>query len=216
MWLARRVGDAPGEQMQLGYVPGSRAAVYFQPKREERTRMAVQPTVYKDFPARIVLYRAPLLVATVVLGGITSLSIGILGLMGFIACALVAILWTMRHACRNCAYHGRRCDLGVSLLATVLHPVPGSPKAFPRSAKIAVGLLAVMLAVPFALGIGSLIGAYSTGKLWWFGIYAVAVVAVIWTTALSCPHCAMRRICPISFYRANGGSAGPTGVRPCS
>jgi len=176
--------------------------------------MAVQPTVYKDFPARIVLYRGPLLVATLVLGGIVSLSIGIPGLMGFIACALVAILWTMRHACRRCAYHGRRCDLGLSLLATVLHPVPGSPKAFPRFAKIAVGLLAVMLAVPFALGIGSLIGAQSTGKLWWFGIYTVAVAAVIWTTALSCQHCAMRRICPISFYRAKRGRADRTAVRP--
>jgi len=164
--------------------------------------MQKNPAVYRDFPIWIVLYRALLLLATLTVGGIVSSSMGWIGLTGFILYSLSAILWTMAHACRNCAYHGHRCDLGVSLLATVLHPAGGTTTVFRRYTVTAVWLLAMMLAVPVGLGIAGLILDFTTMSLTWFIIYCLTVAAVIRTTALSCPHCSMRRICPLSFYHA--------------
>jgi len=160
-----------------------------------------QPCVYRSFPARIVLYRATLLVGSLVLGGVVSASVGRPGLAAYGVVALVALLWTMGHACRNCAYHGRRCDLGVSLVAARLFPRRGTPRAFPPQARAALKLLAAMLALPLALGVGALASGAPRASLPWLLIYAAALGAVIATTAISCPHCAMRNLCPLSLCR---------------
>ena len=160
-----------------------------------------QPCVYRDFPSGVVLYRAALLVGTLILGGIVSLEAGGLGLLAYVVVGLTALLWTMSHACRNCAYHGRRCDLGVSLVAARLFPRGGKPAHFPPLARTALKWLGAMLALPIALYAAGLIGVGRRAGPAWLVIYVAMVGIVIATTATSCPHCAMRNICPLSFHR---------------
>jgi hypothetical protein len=157
--------------------------------------------VYRDFPVPVVLYRAALLLGTLVLGGLLAARLHPVALALYIACSLAAILWTMGHSCRHCAYHGRRCDLGVSLVATLLFPRAGSPRRFRPYTKVAIWLLAVLLALPIPAGVALVLLRPAPAVFLLFGAYLLAVAAVIWTTTLSCPHCAMRGICPLSFYR---------------
>ncbi len=175
--------------------------------------MIKQPEMYRDFPLRVVLYRAPLLLVTLSLGGVVAYGLGWIALTGYVVYALIAILWTMRNACRHCGYHGKRCDLGVSLVASLLHPVRGNAKQFKPGVKVALWLLGGLLAIPLLLGIAELVligvgvfcrnvdGAVICPAALWFMLYVTAVVATIWTTVLSCPHCQMRSVCPLSFYR---------------
>ncbi len=163
--------------------------------------MSNSKVVYKNFPLRIVLYRAPLLVGTLVIGGIVSNFLGWIGLVVYLVYTVTAILWTMDNVCRNCAYHGKRCDLGVSLVASLIHPQKGTTKVFREKVVTALWMLGTMLFVPLIMGVVSLVGSYSLANLIWVVVYSLAVTAVIWTTVLSCPHCAMRAICPLSFYK---------------
>ena len=117
------------------------------------TTMTEHPQVYHNFPLRIVLYRAALLVVTVLLGGIVSALAGWVWLGVYLVWAVLAIVITLKLACRNCDYHGKRCDLGISLLATALHPAPATPEKFRRGMKTAVWYLAIMLAIPLLIGV---------------------------------------------------------------
>jgi len=163
--------------------------------------MIKRPEVYKNFPLRIVLYRAPLLVMTLVVGGIVSAELGKIGLIFFLLYTISAVLWTMKHACRNCAYHGKRCDLGVSLVASIIHREKGNTKLFHDNVVIALWLLLIMLIIPLFLGIARMIISFDYIILYWIIGYVLMVAAVILTTILSCPHCAMRAVCPLSFYK---------------
>ncbi|MBD3167487.1 hypothetical protein GF324_12880, partial [bacterium] len=163
--------------------------------------MIQTPPVYKNFPLRVVLYRAPLLLVTIGLGAFVSFYLGWIALAAFLLYTTTSILWIMAHSCKNCAYHGRRCDLGVSLLATVLHPQKGTPAVFRQYTIVGIWLLLGMLAVPMFLGAIGLALKFSFSNLVWFGLYIAAAVAAVWTTVLSCPNCAMRGRCPASFYR---------------
>lgn len=176
--------------------------------------MAVKyPEVYRRFPLRVVAYRAVLLVGTLVLGGfVAARAAGWPGLAVYGAFALYAILRTMAVACRNCAYHGSRCDLGVSLLASLLHPQAGPRNRFVPGVREGLWLLGIMLLIPLLLGLAGVAldalhrpgpwNAPGGPALWALLLgYAAAVAAVIGTTVLSCPHCMMRGVCPLSFWK---------------
>jgi hypothetical protein len=83
----------------------------------------------------------------------------------------------------------------------MLHPRKGTPAVFRRNTIVGVWLLLAMLTIPLVLGGVSLALQYTVQGLVVYLLYVAAVAAVIWTTALSCPHCAMRGRCPASFYR---------------
>jgi hypothetical protein len=154
--------------------------------------------VYKNFPLRIVLFRAALLLGTFFVGGYLLAQIHFAALAGYLLYAAITIIATLAYACRNCFYHGRICDSGFSLWAARLFPERGERPRFTTEARKVIAPLLVLTMAP-ALGwtVAFALPKPSPSIAWLLIYVGLTVIWAYTTPRMACPHCAMNDICPL-------------------
>jgi hypothetical protein len=149
------------------------------------------------------------MLALFVTGSVIMLGLGLWALAGYILCSILVMLSIVAFGCRRCRYYGRRCDLSLSILATLLFSKGDDEPKWLHFANKSIPWLIVLALAPFVVGIVQLLVRFSLGKLGWLIGYT-AIVGLFIATALriSCPHCKMNDVCPIgNCARNKSGSA---------
>jgi hypothetical protein len=157
-----------------------------------------RPCIYESFPLRIVALRVAMTCALFALGGIVSWGLGLWALIAYLVGVSAVVLGTMATVCRRCRYYGRRCDLGWSVIATLLFPPDRDDSRYIQAGMRSFPWLLLLVGAPVGIGIVSLLLQFSPARLAWLLGYGAAVGIFVATTPItSCPHCRMNDICPL-------------------
>jgi hypothetical protein len=157
-----------------------------------------RPCIYESFPLRIVALRVTMTCALFALGGIVSWGLGLWALIAYLVGVIAVVLGTMATVCRRCRYYGHRCDLGWSVIATVLFPPDRDDRRYIQAGMRSFPWLILLVVTPVVLGLVALLLDFSLARLGWLLGYGAAAGIFVMTTPLtSCPHCRMNDICPL-------------------
>ena len=157
------------------------------------------PEIYENFPWRIVFFRQFLAVAFLASAIFVMSHFSSNVVMSYIAYVVLLFLGIAVFVCRYCYYHGRRCDLGFSIIATILTKKGQDKSKFGENGRLSIPFLLIMFLVP------TIFGAINFGQeisprngLMLFAVLITGVVFVYSTPKLSCPHCKMIALCPLA------------------
>jgi hypothetical protein len=159
--------------------------------------MMKEPQLYDVFPLRIVIFRLALASAFLMLAALILSFWGTVFLIGYVFLAAAVFTWIMANVCTSCAYHGRRCDLALGLLAGILFKEQRDNRRFWRKGKKSLPMLYLLAAMPALAGAALLIRTFSNQILIMTLVYLfISIVFFLSTPVVSCPHCLMRDFCP--------------------
>lgn len=152
--------------------------------------------LYENFPLWIVVVRHLIMTSFILTGALVMYRFHIWAMIGYLVFYIFTVAILLSLVCRNCYYHGKRCDLAMGLLAgLLLKKGPGS-ESFRRNAPKTYPFLIILLLVPLAVGVFRALVNYSTNGLIWLLLYLLSFAAAVITTRyLSCPNCRMQGIC---------------------
>ena len=159
-----------------------------------------EPTVYEDYPPRIVLLSNLLSVSIYVIGAFLMAGLGLWSLAAYIIYCLWMEIRLLRYHCVDCSYYGRTCAFGRGRLCALLFQA-GDPQRFAQKQLSWSDLLpdfAVSL-LPALAAIVQLVMGFRWVTL---GLLAVLLVLTFWGNAVvrgsfACRHCRQRQLgCP--------------------
>ena len=162
-----------------------------------------EDTFYEVFPVFDVVMHNVLNLSMFILG---SLVVGYfhfsLGILFFIFC-LITIVWMLKKKCTCCHYYGKRCVIGLGLIASFLF-TEGRKEDFNTSFWYAVPITFI----PIVLGILLLIFRYSHSLLIVFVLYLMTIVISILIPKFApdkeqCLHCKQKTICQAGKIATN-------------
>jgi hypothetical protein len=159
-----------------------------------------EPTVYENYPARVVLLSNLLSVAIYVIGALLMAGLGPWSLTVYIVYCLWMEIRLLRQGCMDCYYYGKRCAFGRGRLCALLFR-QGDPQRFAQK-QISWSNLLPDFAVSLLPAVAAIIQLVTDFR--WVTLVLLVVLLVltfqgnaIVRGSFACLHCRQRQIgCP--------------------
>ncbi len=159
-----------------------------------------EPTVYEEFPKRIVLLSNLLSVSIYGIGACLMAGLGIWALAAYVVYCGWMEIRLLRHGCVNCCYYGKTCAFGRGRLCALLFR-QGDPQRFAQ-AEISWSDLLPDFAVSLLPAAAAIILLVTDFRWVTLALLAALLILTFWGNAVvrgsfTCPHCRQRQIgCP--------------------
>jgi len=156
---------------------------------------------YQEFPLSTVVYNLVTLGGALAAGVIIVVQFGFGATASYLALLALTGVGLLATVCARCSYYGRRCALGLGVVAPRAFK-KGQEDEFFRTAPqfVVLLLLALLLFLPIAGGVVLLATEYSTGRLALLvALVGLLLAGLIPHPRLVCSHCCQgeRGLCPI-------------------
>ena len=158
------------------------------------------PEKYENFPWRIVLFRQALAAAFLACAIFVMSRFGLSITLSYVAYVVLLFLSIAVFVCRYCYYHSRRCDLGFSIITTILTQKGSDKRKFVKNGIRSILFLLIMIGVPIIFGAIAFAQDISLRNgLMLLAVIVTGIVFVYSTPQISCPHCKMSVYCPLAL-----------------
>jgi hypothetical protein len=159
-----------------------------------------EPTVYENYPPRIVLLSNLLGVSIYVIGAFLMAGLGLWSLAAYIIYCLWMEIRLLRQACMDCYYYGKTCAFGRGRLCALLFR-QGDPQRFAQK-QLSWSDLLPDFAVSLLPAIAAVIQLVMDFRWVTLVLLVVLLVLTFWGNAVvrgsfACRHCRQRQLgCP--------------------
>ena len=146
---------------------------------------------YDDYPPQIVILNLIELLLALAVGVLLVAQLGWWAVLSFAAVGCLGLILSLAYGCTRCAYYGRVCGLGLGKIAPLLfHQHDADEFGRSLSQTVAWTLVGLVLALPLAAGLVSLVRGFSLSRLAMLVVFLALIVAIIVThSRYVCGHC---------------------------